>query len=76
MTAVSLRLPEQTSKRLEKLAKLTGRSKTYYMIEAINEHIDDLEDLYLAEQRLIAHRDGKSTVVSLEDVMKRYGMDS
>ena len=47
MTAISLRLPDQISERLEKLAHLTGRSKTYYMIEAINEHIDDLEDIYL-----------------------------
>ncbi len=75
MTAISLRLPDQISERLEKLAHLTGRSKTYYMIEAINEHIDDLEDIYLAEQRLVAHREGKSTAVALEDVMKRYGME-
>ena len=76
MTAVSLRLPEQTTKRLEKLAKLTGRSKTFYMIEAINEHLDDLEDLYLAEQRLLAFQEGKSSSVTLEDVMKRYGLES
>jgi RHH-type transcriptional regulator, rel operon repressor / antitoxin RelB len=37
--------------------------------------MDDLADLYLAEQRLIAHREGKSTAVALDDVMKRYGMD-
>ena len=75
MAAVSLRLPEEVSKRLESLAEITGRSKTFYMIEAIREHIDDLEDLYLAEQRLIAHRSGKSQSVSLEDVMKRYGLE-
>jgi PHP family Zn ribbon phosphoesterase len=32
-----------------------------------------LEDLYLAEQRLIAIRAGKSKTVPLEEVMKRYG---
>lgn len=73
--AVSLRLPEDISSRLQSLAKKTGRSKTFYMIEAICEHIDDLEDLYLAEQRLVDLRSGKTKAVPLEDVMKRYGLD-
>ena len=75
MAAVSLRLPEDVSTRLESLAELTGRSKTFYMIEAIREHISDLEDLYLSGQRLIANRAGKSQSIPLEDVMKRYGLE-
>ena len=75
MAAVSLRLPEDVASRLERLAELTGRSKTFYMIEAIREHLDDLEDLYLSEQRLIANRAGKSQSIALEDVMKRYGLE-
>lgn len=50
MASVSLRLPDEVTQRLETLAALTGRSKTFYMVEAIREHIDDLEDLYLAER--------------------------
>lgn len=75
MTAVSLRLPDDLASRLTNLAVQTGRSKTYYMIEAIKEHIADLEDLYLAEQRLLDIRSGKSQTYSLEEVMKRYGME-
>ena len=75
MVAVSLRLPDDMSERLQRLANLTGRSKSYYMIEAIGEHIDDLEDLYLAEQRLTELRAGRSEALPLEDVMKRYGME-
>lgn len=45
------------------------------MIEAIREHLDDLEDLYLAEQRLIDLRAGRGKTVSLERVMKRYGVE-
>lgn len=75
MASVSLRLPDDVSQRLESLAALTGRSKTFYMVEAIREHIDDLEDLYLAEQRLIDHRAGKTQSVPLEEVMKRYGLE-
>ena len=75
MGAVSLRLPDDVSRRLQQLADRTGRSKTFYMLEAIREHLDDLEDLYLAEQRLIDLRAGKSETVPLEEVMRRYGMD-
>ena len=74
MKSVALRLPDEVSQRLKRLADLTGRSRTFYMIEAIREHLDDLEDLYLAEQRLIDIRAGKSQTVPLEDVMKRYGV--
>lgn len=73
--AVSIRLPADLSSRLDSLAQVTGRSKTFYMIEAIREHLDDLEDLYIAEQRLIEIRAGRSQPVPLEDVMKSYGLE-
>ena len=72
MGAVSLRLPDDVSRRLQELADRTGRSRTFYIIEAIQEHLDDLEDLYLAEQRLIDLRAGMSGTVPLDELMKRY----
>jgi RHH-type rel operon transcriptional repressor/antitoxin RelB len=74
MTAVSLRLPEDLKIRLEKLAKRTGRSKTFYMIEAISEKLEDLEDLYLAEQRTLALREGRSRTFTLDEVEQRLGL--
>ena len=74
MSAVSIRLPDDVSMRLQQLAQLTGRSKTFYMIEAIREHLDDLEDLYLAEQRLIEIRAGRSKTYSLEEVEHSLGL--
>ena len=76
MAAVSLRLPDDVSSRLDSLAELTGRSKTFYMIEAIREHIDDLEDLYLSEQRLIANRAEKSRTYTLAEVEQSLGLGS
>jgi RHH-type rel operon transcriptional repressor/antitoxin RelB len=73
-SAVSLRLPEALKSRLERLSKLTGRSKTYYMVEAISEKLEDLEDLYLAEQRTIALRAGRSRTYTQEEMEKRYGL--
>ena len=69
-----IRLPAEVESRLEALARATGRTKTFYAREAILEHLDDLEDLYLAEQRLIDARAGKTEAVPLEDVLKRYGL--
>ena len=72
--SVSLRLPDDLNFRLGDLAAKTGRSKTFYMLEAIRDHLDDLEDLYLAEQRLIEIRAGRSRTVSLDDVERNLGL--
>lgn len=75
LTSVSLRLPSELVERISQLAQNTGRSRTFYMQEAIKQHIEDLEDIYLAEQALVDIRSGQSTTIALEDVMKRYGME-
>jgi RHH-type rel operon transcriptional repressor/antitoxin RelB len=72
-SAVSLRLPEDLRVRLDKLAKRTGRSKTYYMVEAISEKLEDLEDLYLAEARILDLKAGRSRTYTLDEVEKRLG---
>jgi RHH-type rel operon transcriptional repressor/antitoxin RelB len=72
---LAIRLPETIEKRLDRLAKRTGRSKTYYAREAILQHLDDLEDIYLAEKRLAAIRSGSTKTIPLEEVMRRYGLE-
>ena len=72
---LAIRLPEEVEKRLGALARTTGRTKTFYAREAILEHLDDLEDIYLAEQRLADIHAGRVKTIPLEDVMRRYGMD-
>ena len=71
---LALRLPPEIEARLDALAKATGRTKSYYAREAIVEHIADLEDIYLAEQRLEDIRAGRAETVSLDDVVKRHGL--
>ena len=48
---LALRLPPDLEKRLDTLAKRTGRSKSFYAREAILTHIEDIEDAYLAKRR-------------------------
>ena len=73
---LAIRLPPDVESRLDALAKTTGRTKTFYAREAILAHLDNLEDLYMAEHELEEVRAGKSTTTSLSEVMKRYGMES
>jgi RHH-type rel operon transcriptional repressor/antitoxin RelB len=72
---LALRLPPELEKRLDALAKATGRTKSYYARQAIIEYLGDLEDIYLAEKRLEDLRAGRSHTLPLEDVMKQHGMD-
>jgi RHH-type rel operon transcriptional repressor/antitoxin RelB len=71
---LAIRLPEEIEKRLDALAKETGRTKSFYVREAILEHLDDLEDIYIAEKRLADIRAGRVKTIPLEEVMKEYGM--
>lgn len=72
---LAIRLPEKIEKRLDRLAKRTGRTKTYYAREAILKHLEDLEDIYIAEKRLADIRAGRSRTIPLEEVMRRHGIE-
>jgi len=71
---IAVRLPEEIEARLDKLAKKTGRTKTFYVREAILEQLEDLEDAYLAEKTLAAVRSGKQKTIPLEDLAADYGI--
>jgi len=67
---LAIRLDTDTEKRLNLLAKKTGRTKTYYAREAILEHLEDLEDIYLATSRL----EKKARTYSAENVKRELGL--
>jgi RHH-type rel operon transcriptional repressor/antitoxin RelB len=71
---LALRLSPELEKRLEALARATGRTKSFYARAAIEEHLADLEDLYLAEKRLIALRAGRGVTHTLDDVERDLGL--
>jgi RHH-type rel operon transcriptional repressor/antitoxin RelB len=70
---LTIRLPKEIEDRLDTLAKRTGRSKTFYGCEAILEHLDNLEDLYPAEQVVRRIQSGEERVSTLDDVEARLG---
>ena len=71
---LAIRLPPEIETRLETLAAATGRTKTFYAREAILEHLTDLEDIYLAEQRAADIKAGRTQTIPLEDIMKSYDL--
>jgi RHH-type rel operon transcriptional repressor/antitoxin RelB len=62
---LALRLPDDIEKRLEALARKTGRTKSFYAREAIMRHLEDLEDAHLATERLKRKR-GRVSLEELE----------
>lgn len=76
MTAVSLRLPEDLGRRLDRLSEETGRSKTFYMLEAIKEYLEDIEDIYLAESRLAEIKAGRVQTVPYAEVRRHIELEN
>ena len=66
---LTLRLPADLEKRLEELAKKTGRSKSYYARLAIEEFLQDQEDYLLALSRLEKDLPG----IPIDEVERRLG---
>jgi len=69
---LAVRISEKMEDRLGKLAKLTGRPKSFYVRQAIESHLDEIEDTYTALYRL--ENPGKSwTLEELEQGLDRQG---
>ncbi|NEK39420.1 type II toxin-antitoxin system RelB family antitoxin [Rhizobium leguminosarum] len=70
-----LQLPPDIETRLIELSKRTGRSKSFYVRQAILAHLDDLEDVYLAERRLEELRRDEGDTVPLAELTARYSAE-
>ena len=73
---LAIKLSKDVEERLDRLARETGRSKTFYARQAILEHLDDLEDYYLAEEVKTRLQSGEESTVPLDKLIKRYGVES
>ena len=68
---LAIRLPNEIEERLNALAAKTGRTKTFYAKEAILKHLGEMEDRYLAINRL--EKPGKRW--SLDDMEQGLDVD-
>ena len=67
----TIRLPEDIKARLENLTNRTGRSKSFYVREAILAYLDDMEDLYQAEQVMRRIQRREERTFTLDEVEAR-----
>ena len=67
---IAVRVPEEVVKRLDRLARKTKRTRTYYVREAILEHIQDLEDYYLA----LSRQEDNQTTIPFDEMERRLGL--
>ncbi len=70
---LAIRLDPELEKRLADLAEKTGRTKTFYARAAIQEYIEDLEDYFLAEERMKDFKPGDG--IPLSQVKAELGLD-
>lgn len=69
---LAIRLDEALEKRLAALAEKTGRTKTFYARAAIEAHLEEMEDYFLAEERMADFR--RDNAVSLDDIKADLGL--
>lgn len=74
-TATALRMPEDLAARYDRLAKSTGRTKTYYMNEALADSIDRFEYEYGILRDIEDYRAGRLRTYSLAEVGEMLGLD-
>ncbi|MBL4707620.1 MAG: ribbon-helix-helix protein, CopG family [Flavobacteriales bacterium] len=72
---VGVRLPEDLEKRLDNLAAMTHRPKSYYLKESLKLYLDEFEDIYSAiteyEQQ---KKDGTLVTYTMDELEKRHGL--
>ena len=70
----ALRLPEDLANRYDRLAKSTGRTKTFYMTEALAAEIDRLEYEYGLMKKVEDYRTGRLETVTLDELEESLGL--
>jgi len=75
MRTLTVRVEDEIEDRLTRLAKDTHRSKSFYIRQALLQSLEDLEDVYLADQVIERLRKGEEKTYSLAEVEERLGLD-
>ena len=71
---LAVRLGPDLEARLAAVAKRTGRSKSFYARQAIEEKIEELEDIALLEEALKTFDPSKT--ISMEQMRRELGLDA
>lgn len=69
---ITVNLPSNIEERLELLANKSGKTKESCAEEAILEYLQDLEDYFIAEERIQSF--APNTATTLEELEKELGL--
>lgn len=72
---LAIRLPKDIEDHLSTLAAQARRTKTFYPNEAILNHLEDLEDYYLAAQTIIQIRKGNEKIYTSDEIRASLGLE-
>jgi RHH-type rel operon transcriptional repressor/antitoxin RelB len=72
---VAVRLPADLDKELSTLSTETGRSKSYYMIEALKRYMEDMEDRFTLEKAIKEFYEGNQKTYTTDEIAKELGID-
>ncbi len=72
----TITLSNELDNQLSSLVARTGKTKDFYVQEAITRYMEDIADIADAEQVLADIRSGKSQVISSEEMERRLGLDN
>ncbi len=72
--AINIRLEKDIIQSLDEYAKELDKTRTRLIEESISSYFDKLDEM-IADKRIDNLKSGKTTVVSLEEVFKKAGID-
>jgi RHH-type rel operon transcriptional repressor/antitoxin RelB len=75
MSVHTLRLPSNLEGSLQRLVKETGRTKSYFFIEALKAYLEDRSDYIRAAAILEKIESGEMKTASLAEVMAKYDLE-
>ncbi len=72
--AINIRLEESLLSELDGYAKELDRTRTYLITKAVSSYFNTLDEM-IADKRIDEVKNGSSEVVSLEEVLKKAGIN-
>ncbi|MDQ7031550.1 MAG: DUF6290 family protein [Desulfonauticus sp.] len=74
MSTTTVTLSKPLDVRLSRLAQATKKSKSYFIQEALERVIEDLEDAYLAEKEYEEFLKSGEEAIPIEEMEKKLGL--
>ena len=72
MYTVTAKVPEELNLRLEKMAEKLDRKKSYLIRRALENYLEDMEDIAAANSRLANLRE--EDLIGLEEIGRKHGL--